>query len=90
MTHYLPLYFPEAERYYTNSRAQWFMQLLHRFPWPAAITRYSPDAFAHEAWTVVGRKVNKNAVSSPTPMPPLVRALGSPWRKTPRPSRCSV
>ena len=23
MTHYLPLYFPEAERYYTNSRAQW-------------------------------------------------------------------
>ena len=59
MTHYLPLYFPEAERYYTNSRAQWFTQLLHRFPCPAAITRYSPDAFAHEAWTVVGRKVNK-------------------------------
>lgn len=59
MTHYLPLYFPEAERYYTNSRAQWFTQLLHRFPCPAAITRYSPDAFEQEAWTVVGRKVNK-------------------------------
>ena len=58
MTHYLPLYFPEAERYYTNSRAQWFTQLLHRFPCPAAITRYSPDAFEQEAWTVVGRKVN--------------------------------
>jgi len=59
MTHYLPLYFPEAERYYTNSRAQWFTHLLHRFPCPAAITRYSHTAFEHEAWTVVGRKVNK-------------------------------
>lgn len=60
MTHYLPLYFPEADRYYTNSRAQWFTRLLHRFPCPAAITRYSPDVFAQEAWTVVGRKVNKH------------------------------
>jgi transposase len=46
MTHYLPLYFPEADRYYTNSRAQWFTRLLHRFPCPAAITRYSREAFA--------------------------------------------
>ena len=60
MTHYLPLYFPEAERYYTNSRAQWFTQLLHRFPCPAAITRYSREAFEQEAWTIVGRKVNKH------------------------------
>jgi transposase len=59
MTHYLPLYFPEADRYYTNSRAQWFTHLLYRFPCPAAITRYSRDAFEQEAWTVVGRKVNK-------------------------------
>ncbi|MDR4466598.1 MAG: IS110 family transposase [Nitrospira sp.] len=59
MTHYLPLYFPEAERYYTNSRAQWFTQVLHRFPCPAAITCYSQDAFEQEAWTLVGRKVNK-------------------------------
>lgn len=59
MTHYLPLYFPEAERYYTNSRAQWFTRLLHRFPCPAAITRYSREAFEEEAWTIVGRKVNK-------------------------------
>ena len=59
MTHYLPLYFPEAERYYTNSRAQWFTHLLYRFPCPAAITRYSHEAFEQEAWAVVGRKVNK-------------------------------
>jgi len=59
LTHYLPLYFPEAERYYTQSRSQWFSRLLHRFPCPAAITRYSKAAFAQEAWTIVGRKVNK-------------------------------
>ena len=32
MTHYLPLYFPEAHRHDTNSRAQWITRLLHRFP----------------------------------------------------------
>lgn len=59
LTHYLPLYFPEMERYYTQSRSQWFSRLLHRFPCPAAITRYSKEAFHQEAWSVVGRKVNK-------------------------------
>ena len=58
MTHYLPLDFPEAERYDTNSRAQWFPRLLQRFPCPPTITRYSREAFAQEAWTSVGRKVN--------------------------------
>ena len=57
MTHDLPLYVPEADRYDTHSRAPWFTRLLHRFPCPAAITRYAPEAFAPEAWTVVGRKV---------------------------------
>src|SRR5262249_44100558 len=61
LTHDLPLYFPEAERYYTQSRAKWFSRLLHRFPCPAAITRYSKDAFYQEAWSVVGRKVNKRS-----------------------------
>lgn len=62
MPHYLPLYFPEAERYDTNSRAQWFTRLLHRFPCPAAITRYSREELTHEDWTVVGRKVNTRGV----------------------------
>ncbi len=60
MTHYLPLYFPEADRYHTNSRAQWFTRLLHRFPCPAAITRYPHEVFEQEAWPIVGRKVNKH------------------------------
>lgn len=58
MTHDLPLYFPEAERYCTNSRAQWFIPLLHRFPCPAAITGYAQKMFEQEAWILVGRKVN--------------------------------
>lgn len=58
MTHYLPLYFPEADRYFTHSRAQWFTHLLHRFPRPAAITRYSREALEPKVWTIVGRKVN--------------------------------
>lgn len=62
MTHSLPLYFPEAERYDTNSRAQCFPRLLQRFPCPTTITRYSREAFAQEAWTIVGRKVNKRGV----------------------------
>jgi transposase len=62
MTHYLPIYFPEAERYDTNSRAQWFPRLLQRFPCPTTITRYSREAFAQEAWTIVGRKVNTRGV----------------------------
>ena len=62
MTHYLLLYFPEADRDYTHSRAQWFTRLLHRFPCPAAITRYSREAFEQESWTIVGRKVNKHGV----------------------------
>ncbi len=59
MTQDLPLYFREAERYFINSRAQWFTHLLHHFPCPAAITRYDHDAFVQAAGPVVGRKVNK-------------------------------
>ncbi|MEO7861840.1 MAG: transposase [Nitrospirales bacterium] len=60
MTHYLLLCFPQADRYCTNSRAQWFTRLLHRFPCPAALTRYCRETFEQEAWTIVGRKVNKH------------------------------
>src|SRR5215472_5187633 len=45
LTHYVPLYFPEAERYDTQSRSQWFSRLLYRVPCPAAITRYSKEVF---------------------------------------------
>jgi hypothetical protein len=38
LTHYLPLYFPEIERFAGNSRSDWFLALLERFPTPASMT----------------------------------------------------
>ena len=54
-THYLPLYFPEIERFRHNSRSEWFFAFLDRFPTPGSITTMSKDAFilrgeaAHES-----------------------------------------
>ena len=49
VTHYLPLYFPEAERYLHSSRAEWFTDLLLFTPCPAAVRRYSKAAFVAAA-----------------------------------------
>ncbi len=59
LTHYLPLYFPEIERFAGNSRSDWFLALLERFPTPASMTALGQEDFAREAWTLVGRKVSK-------------------------------
>ena len=59
LTHYLPLYFPEAERFQGNSRSDWFLALLEQFPTPASITALSKEAFIEAAWDLVGRKVSK-------------------------------
>ena len=58
-THYLPLYFPEAERFRQNSRSDWFFAFLEVFPTPASITVMDEAAFIEAAWHVVGRKVSK-------------------------------
>ncbi len=57
MTHYLPLYFPEAQRFFNSSRTEWLTTMLVRFPVLTAITRYSLEEFIEEAWDVVGRKL---------------------------------
>ena len=59
LTHYLPLYFPEVARFAGNSRSDWFLAFLARFPTPASITMFSKEAFIDAAWNVVGRKVAK-------------------------------
>lgn len=59
MTHYLPLYFPEFERYFHASRAEWFARFLLRFPTAESIRRMEFKAFEADAWEIVGRKVNK-------------------------------
>jgi transposase len=58
-THYLPLYFPEAERYCHNSRAEWFTQLLLLTPCPQAVLAYSKQEFVDKASKISGRKVDK-------------------------------
>jgi transposase len=59
LTHYLPLYFPEIDRFAGNSRSDWFLALLERFPTPDSMTKVGQEAFTSEAWTLVGRKVSK-------------------------------
>ena len=59
LTHYLPLYFPEVARFAGNSRSDWFLASLEKFPTPASITEYDKKAFIDKAWHVVGRKVSK-------------------------------
>lgn len=59
LTHYLPLYFPEVQRYYSSTRSEWLLHFLLAFPTPATITAHTLDAFTAAAWPVVGRKVNK-------------------------------
>jgi hypothetical protein len=59
LTHYLPLYFPEIERFAGNSRSDWFLALLERFPTPSSIVALDRDSFVQEAWPVIGRKVSK-------------------------------
>ena len=49
LTHYLPLYFPEMERYWHTSRAEWFIRFLLGFPTPSAITALDLDTFSKEA-----------------------------------------
>ena len=58
-THYLPLYFPEIERFRNNTRSDWFFALLDRFPVPASIIAVSKEEFIQAAWDAAGRKVAK-------------------------------
>lgn len=61
LTHYLPLYFPEIERYFHTTQAAWFARFLIRFPTAGSVRSLPFEAFEREAWELVGRKVNKRA-----------------------------
>ena len=61
LTHHLPLYWPEFGRYWHSSRASWFVSFLIHFPVPEAVRRLGREAFIQQAWSLVGRKVNKRA-----------------------------
>ena len=64
LTHYLPLYFPEAERFRGNACSDWFLAFLEAFPTPASIRCMEKDEFIGAAWDVIGRKVAKQRLLS--------------------------
>ena len=47
LTHYLPLYFPEIDRFRGNSRSDWFFAFLDAFPTPASITVLTKEEFVN-------------------------------------------
>lgn len=59
LNHGITLFFPEIERFYHNSRSEWWSNFLLKFPTPDSITRYRQQTFVKRAWKVVGRKQNK-------------------------------
>ena len=45
MTHYLPLYFPEAEAFIASSRSEWFLDVFLLAPIPADVLAYTKSEF---------------------------------------------
>lgn len=62
LTHYLPLYFPEIDRFRGNSRSNSFFAFLDAFPTSASITKLTKEGFVTAAWDVVGRNVSKTQI----------------------------
>jgi transposase len=61
VTHHLPIFFPEAERYLHSSRASWGISLLQFAPCPAVVCRYSRTEFIAAASAhVKGRKTDRH------------------------------
>lgn len=61
MTHYLPMYFPEAEPYMCTSRSTWLIRLLAMAPCPSAVLRYSKREFIKAASVIEHRKFDRVA-----------------------------
>src|SRR3546814_4267616 len=62
LTHYLPLYFPEIERFAGNSRSDWFLAMIERFPTPGSFASIGREDFTEQVWPLIGRKVSKARV----------------------------
>ncbi len=59
LTHYLPLYWPEAERFHCSSRSDWFFAFLERDLSAHFISVMDHKVFIADAWVIVGRKASK-------------------------------
>lgn len=89
LIHYLPLYFPEIERFTGNSRYDWFLALIERFPTPSSIISIGREVSTEQAWPLIGRKVSKADWSTIFTRPPLHRSRCR-LTKIPLRSRCSA
>ena len=88
LTHYLPLYFPEAERYLHSSRAEWFTELLLFTPCPAAVRTYTKTAFVAAATAHVAGARSIKPGGSPTSMTPRAEASDCRCRRIQRRCGC--
>lgn len=59
VNHHIPLYFPEMHKYWSSTRSDWWVRFMIEFPTPAHVRQLSQEAFVAAAWSIVGRKVNK-------------------------------
>ena len=64
LTRYLPLDFPEAERFHRSSRTGWFPAFPETYPSPHMISAMSREAFIADAWQVAGRKLSEERLLS--------------------------
>jgi hypothetical protein len=88
LTHYLPLYFPEADRYHRSSRSDWFLALLEAFPSPHFIAAMGKEAFIAAAWTSSGGASPKPSFCQIFTRPRRPPS-GCPSISIPTPSPCS-
>ncbi len=62
LNHYLPLYFPEMEKFLNSNRAYWFGNLLIEFPLPKMISKFSFKEFKEKAWSLIPSKARKDSL----------------------------
>ena len=60
LTHYLPLYFPEADRFHRSSRSDWFFAFLERYPSPHFISAMDRRHSSLMLGRLLGAKSQKN------------------------------
>ncbi len=62
LNHYLPLYFPEAEKFLCSHRAHWFGKLLLRFPTPALVLELDKEEFIKQGTLILRTKKTKDTL----------------------------
>ena len=60
--HYLPLYFPEVEKFMSSTRASWISRILLRFTTPSSIVELSKEDFISEASKIAKTKHSKSSI----------------------------